>query len=414
MTAIRSSIRIALETLRLNPLRTTLSTLGIIMGAASLAAVLALADGGERLARESIERQGLSSIFLRPQTERIVDGLRLAQTSYPVFTEADAQRLAETLGPRASVLLTNDGTGTIEAPGQRTRAVRIVGRFAVNQQPSVTASSELASGRAMTEADTHGKARVAVINERLAQELTKAGLQGSKPGETLTLGGQTFDVIGVQKSPAGENIFSASVPLEFAEAIMAPAPAARPRALTVTALDVSDVTALKQTVEGYAASQPGWDGRFTVVAYGQERLEQAARGMLIFKMLMGAFTGISLAVGGIGIMNVLLASILERTREIGIRKAVGARRRDVLRQFLVESMTISIAGTAAGVGIGLAFAFIATAIIRAKTGAPMQAAVTWQTLAVTGLAAVGIGLAAGVYPAMRASRLTTIDAIQRE
>src|SRR5688572_33510691 len=100
MSAIRSSIRLALETLRTNPLRTTLSTVGIIMGAASLAAVLALADGGERLARESIERQGLSAIFLRPQTERIVDGLRMAQTSYPIFSDDDAQRLADSLGTR--------------------------------------------------------------------------------------------------------------------------------------------------------------------------------------------------------------------------------------------------------------------------------------------------------------------------
>nr|QMS48148.1 macrolide export ATP-binding/permease protein MacB [uncultured bacterium] len=131
-------------------------------------------------------------------------------------------------------------------------------------------------------------------------------------------------------------------------------------------------------------------------------------------MLMGAFTAISLVVGGIGIMNVLLASILERTREIGIRKAVGARRRDVLWQFLVEAMTISVAGTAAGVALGLATAFVATAIIRARTEAPLYAAVTWQTLAVTTVAAIVVGVAAGIYPAVRASRLTAIDAIQRE
>src|SRR5688500_20177027 len=85
MTAIRSSVRLAFETLRLNPLRTALSTLGIVMGAASLAAVLSLADGSERLARESIEREGLSSIVLRPETDRLVDGLRVPQTNCPSF-----------------------------------------------------------------------------------------------------------------------------------------------------------------------------------------------------------------------------------------------------------------------------------------------------------------------------------------
>nr|MBA3949843.1 hypothetical protein [Acidobacteriota bacterium] len=111
MTALLGSIRIALQTLRLNPLRTTLSTLGIIMGAASLAAVLSLADGGERLAREAIARQGLSSVTLRPQTDRIVDGLRVPQHSWPLFTETHAAQLAEALGPDAGVLLTVEGTG---------------------------------------------------------------------------------------------------------------------------------------------------------------------------------------------------------------------------------------------------------------------------------------------------------------
>ena len=414
MTGIASSIRLALETLRLNPLRTTLSTLGIIMGAASLAAVLSLADGGERLAREAIERQGLSSVLLRPETERIVDGLRLPQSSYPIFTEADAARLAAALPSGTSIALSVEGTGTLDAPGQRTRAVRVVGRLAINYTTTVSAGALIASGRMLTENDMRGNAPVAVVTSRLADELEKAGMSGGKIGDTLTIGGQPFQVVGVQTSQDGETIFTAIVPLALAEAAMTPAPLPRPRGFTLTSANVDDVAALRAEVERFAAAEAPWAGRFTVASYGRERLEQASRGILVFKMLMGAFTAISLVVGGIGIMNVLLASILERTREIGIRKAVGARRRDVLRQFLVESMTISVAGTAAGVALGLTAAFIVTAVIRARTEAPLYAAVTWQTLAVTAVAAVSVGLAAGVYPALRASRLTTIDAIQRE
>lgn len=414
MTAIRSSVRLAFETLRLNPLRTTLSTLGIVMGAASLAAVLALADGSERLARESIEREGLTSIVLRPQTDRLVDGLRVPQTNYPMFTQADAQQLAEALGARASVMLGTEGTGTIDAPGQRTRAVHVIGRFGINQAPSASAAADLAAGRALSEAELRGDARVAVINERLATELDSMGLTGGSVGETLTIGPVAFTVAGVRKSPRTDTIFSVIVPFAHAEAVMVPSAAPRPRLIAVTVADIQQVPALETEVGAFAAARAGWGDKVIVAAHGPQRLEQAARGILIFKMLMGAFTAISLVVGGIGIMNVLLASILERTREIGIRKAVGARRRDVLRQFLVESMTISIAGTGAGVALGLSAAFLTTALIRAKTGVPMQAAITFETLAVTVLAAVGVGLAAGVYPAMRASRLTAIDAIQRE
>jgi putative ABC transport system permease protein len=255
---------------------------------------------------------------------------------------------------------------------------------------------------------------VAVISSTLAEELAKAGAAGGRPGEVLTIADQRFETVGVVKSSANERVFVVFVPLAHAEAAMAAVPARRPRQITLTAPDVDDVAPVREAVERFTASHPGWRDGVTVQSYGRERLEQASRGILVFKLLMGAFTAISLVVGGIGIMNVLLASILERTREIGIRKAVGARRRDVLRQFLVESMTISVTGTAAGVALGLAVAFVTTAVIRARTGAPIQAAVTWQTLVITALAAVGVGLAAGVYPAMRASRLTTIDAIQRE
>jgi putative ABC transport system permease protein len=292
--------------------------------------------------------------------------------------------------------------------------VRVVGRYAINQRPTATAKADLASGRLMTEDEMRDGARVAMITSRFADELTAAGMSGARPGETVTVGGQSFKTVGVVTSPPGDRVFTIVVPFMHASSAMTPAPTPRVRTITVTAADVAEVPAIRKAIEAFAGNQAGWADKFTIVAYGPERLEQAARGILIFKLLMGAFTAISLVVGGIGIMNVLLASILERTREIGIRKAVGARRRDVLRQFMVEALTISVAGTAAGVALGLTTAFVVTAIIRAKTQAPMQAAFTWQTLAVTGIAAISVGLAAGVYPAVRASRLTAIDAIQRD
>jgi putative ABC transport system permease protein len=151
-----------------------------------------------------------------------------------------------------------------------------------------------------------------------------------------------------------------------------------------------------------------------VAATGQQRLEEIERSFLWFKMLMGTFTAIALIVGGIGIMNVLLASVVERTREIGIRKAVGARRRDIRTQFLTESVAISAAGSLLGLIIGLSGAFGMTALMRARTAVPIYAGVSLGTLIASASAALLVGLIFGTYPAFRASRLSPVDAIQRE
>jgi putative ABC transport system permease protein len=195
---------------------------------------------------------------------------------------------------------------------------------------------------------------------------------------------------------------------------MVSSPRPRPRSLALHLADVEAVGDVRDRLQQFVSQQTGWEERVRVSALGKERLEQLAQGILMFKLLMGAFTAISLLVGGVGIMNVLLASILERTREIGVRKAVGARRRDVLWQFLIESVTISAAGTTVGLALGIAGAFGVTAIIRAQTDASMYAAWTWQTGAVAAVAAMTIGMLAGLYPAVRAARLTPLDAIQRE
>jgi putative ABC transport system permease protein len=147
---------------------------------------------------------------------------------------------------------------------------------------------------------------------------------------------------------------------------------------------------------------------------GALRLSQLTRGVLVFKLFMGAIVSISLVVGGIGIMNVLLASVTERTREIGIRKTTGARNRDILRQFLAESVVVSGAGSAIGVVVGLAAAFGFTALIRSMTEMPVYADFTVRTLLVAALVAVAIGLIFGTYPARRAARLSPIDAIRHE
>jgi putative ABC transport system permease protein len=150
------------------------------------------------------------------------------------------------------------------------------------------------------------------------------------------------------------------------------------------------------------------------VMVGLERLHNTEQGMLLTKLILGLLVALILAVGGIGIMNVLLASIAERTREIGIRKAVGARRRDVLLHFLAESLTIATLGSALGAVLGVAVALGATAVFRHLTGAPIAPVFTLTTFALVVLSALVVGVVFGTYPARVAAGLTPVEAIQRE
>jgi putative ABC transport system permease protein len=185
--------------------------------------------------------------------------------------------------------------------------------------------------------------------------------------------------------------------------------------MIVKATRVEDVDSVRARVSGWLERRygPDWSDRVRVGTRA-DRLAQIQEGILVFKLLMGAITGISLLVGGIGIMNVLLASVAERTREIGVRKAAGARRRDILWQFLAESVAITGAGSLLGTVVGLAGAFGVTAVMRARTEATVYAAFTWGTVLVAAAAAVTVGVAFGMYPALRAARLSPIDAIRHE
>ena len=399
----------ALDSLRAHPLRTSLSMLGIVMGAASLAAVLALGDGAQQFAREQVEREGMNLVLAQPITEDVIDGLRVPRPSFPLFTAEDADRVSAAIGPVASVLLQMEGTGLVQQPGQRARAARVRAVLATSGPPTL---SPLADGRTLSADEMKNGEPVAIVSARLYELLARQAAGGV--ARTVTLGSTPHTIVGRLAPFAGEREFLAVVPYGDADRAMVPAQGPRARSLQLRAARVEDVPAAKRAFEDLAAGRDDWRGAVRIEATGAARLQQVAKGILVFKMLMGAFTAISLLVGGIGITNVLLASMLERTREIGIRKAVGARHRDVLLQFLVESVSITTVGALAGAALGMAGAVAVTAIIRASTEVPIFAAMTWQTAAVSAGAAVIVGLLAGTYPALRAARLTPVEAIQRE
>jgi putative ABC transport system permease protein len=264
-------------------------------------------------------------------------------------------------------------------------------------------------------------------------------------GRTVTIGGAPWLVIGVlpplEDTPSECTGKPASTDLRVGNPLgrlVAAAPAAaaattivqlpgRPvvPSLVLTASRVEDVPALRATTERWliarfgrpsgsgATAAGGWRDRVDLASYERES-ESVRQGMLVFRLLMGAITGISLVVGGVGIMNVLLATVTERTREIGISKAVGARRRDVLAQYLAESVAISAMGAVLGTLLGYAVAQIVAAFMRSQATIPVHAGFSAATLLVAVGAPLVVGLTFGMYPALRAARLSPIDAIRHE
>jgi len=259
-----------------------------------------------------------------------------------------------------------------------------------------------------------GSQAVAVVSSRLARELVRREGDAALGG-TFEVGGHPCRVAGVIGGRRGDRVLAAFVPLGVADALMVRSPQPRARMLQVHAAGVEGMSRLKQAIGSWRErARPAWRDTVLLSATGEERLRQASQGILLFKILMGSFTAISLLVGGIGIMNVLLASVAERTREIGIRKAIGASRRLVVAQFLAESVAISTAGSIVGVVLGLGGAAAVTALMRSRTEALIFSAITPGTILVSMAAAVAVGLLFGTYPALRAARLSPVDAIMRE
>jgi len=407
------SIHVGIQTLRANPLRTVLSTLGVVMGAASLVAVLSIGDGAERFARQQIERRGLQTVMIRAQTSDTVDNLQVPRADFPVFTPDDLRDLSAFVPRETEALLMVEGTGTQTVAG-KPRAALVQGLAAGNPRRM---GLNMWAGRAFTADELESGASVAVVGHKLAVEMVSARPTESAVGMDLKLQGHSLRVIGIQDAVVGERLLSVSVPFPMAETLMVPAPTPRARGLALNTAHVEDGRAIKAKAEAWTDRRnPDWRGKnqVTMASTGLDRLLAMNQGILIFKILMGAFTAISLIVGGIGIMNVLLASVAERTKEIGVRKAAGARRRDIIVQFLAESVVISMAGAIIGAILGIAGAYLVTAIMRSQTMAQVYAAVTWQTLAIAMGAAILVGLIFGTYPALKAANLSPVDAMRYE
>lgn len=408
------SILVSTQMLRTNPLRTLLSTVGVTMGVASLVAVLAIGDGIERYARDQIAgTTDLQTVVVGPQLFDRVDGTSIPRTDYPRFSLADGDALSAQVGEIASVAPSLQGGTRVTT---RAGVIRLAQLMATTPAILDRLQLEFAAGRFFTDAEVRSEQPLGILSAGLAEAVAPGVPAAQLLGDSIRLEDRWIRVVGVI-SPGQQGAVSllALVPFTVGDEVLAPSIMPTAPHLLVRAHQLEMVDSVRARAERWLAGRvPEWQTVAKVEYSRGLRMEQAQTAMIIFKLAMGSFAAIALLVGGIGIMNVLLAAVVERTREIGIRKAAGARQFDILAQFLAESIAVSGIGALCGAALGLAGAFGVTALIRSASSATLYAAFSWKSLAAAAIASIVVGLVFGTYPALRAARLSPIEAIRHE
>ncbi len=397
----------AITALKGNLLRTLLTMLGIIIGIASVILIISLGQGTTESINGQLSSFGTNTIFIRPGSNEGRRGPQMSQMDSLKLEDAQALADKTQIQNITAVSAIVSKPTQVSANGQTQNAtVQGVGADYASIQ-----SLEIAQGEFFTKDDELGLSRVAVLGSEIVTDLFG---EGAEPvGETVRIDNRSFRVVGVllQKD---SSVFSnpnkaVYIPIntamkvllgqDYVSSIMLQA--ANPDLVNQT---VNDVTALM--VDRHDITK-GEIRDFTVNS-SQQALATVGSVTGLLTTLLAGIAGISLVVGGIGIMNIMLVTVTERTREIGLLKSIGARNRDILTQFLIEAIVLTLVGGAIGIIIGIALAFLISNVI----GIPFVLSATAILLAVGVSSAVGIVF--GYYPAQRAAKLSPIEALRHE
>jgi putative ABC transport system permease protein len=412
MMRITDAWRLALENLGEHKLRTALTTLGMMFGVGAVIGMLSIGAGAERQALALIERLGVRNVVVRALDFKDEELEELRQKSLGV-SQRDAEAIQEAVpgvefvAPKVEIkpykVLAAGGKTKAEVHGVSHRQAGLVGLA-------------LAEGRFLDRRDERHHAQVAVIGPGVRRDLF-----GAQPavGRDIKVNDVWLEVVGVLASDSlgSSSIGGVQVSSSEREIYLPYTTALRKFELEPLASPLSELVV--RLGEGVPARETGavigtlldrlhGGVRDYEIVVPEALIQQSRETQRLFNLVMGCIAGISLLVGGIGIMNIMLASVLEQTREIGVRRAMGARRRDIRLQFLVTAFTLALLGGLAGVGLGLAMA----RVIAAYADWPTVVA-TWS-IALSLAVSVTVGLVSGMYPAIRAARLDPIEALRYE
>ena len=391
-------------------LRSFLTMLGIVIGVAAVIALMSIGRGAEASIISRIESLGSDLIIIRPGAT-VFGGVRSAIGSATTLTLEDAAAISEQVTYVAAV-----------APSYSRSLQLVVGNQNMNAQVTgVTPEYQWAynlqttAGAFVSEYDYQRGAKIAVLGSNVKETL----FEGVDPiGQQMRMGNNIVRVVGVLESKGammGSSDDAILIPLTAMQQMVAqPRTSQGERVVSSIALTVSDEEQASYVVNETTALLrsrhqlgPGIDDDFNITSM-EEIVSTLSEAVGTMTLLLGAIAAISLLVGGIGVMNIMLVSVLERTREIGIRKALGARERDIWGQFLIEAVFLTFAGGIIGVILGWVVSLVVD-----RMGL-MTTVVTADIVILAVSVSVGIGLFFGFYPAWNASRLNPIDALRSE
>jgi putative ABC transport system permease protein len=411
MNQLLASIGIALRALKVNRARSGLTMLGIIIGVAAVIAMVGVGAGATARIQDQIQSIGSNLIMVLPGSISS-NGVRLGAGAVVTLTQDDAKAIAADCPSVAAVVPTVRGAVQVVF-GNNNWATSAQG---VTPDYTTIRDTSMMYGQFFTTQDVDAAAKTAVLGETVAQNL----FGDSDPtGQVVIIKNVPFTVVGVLspkgQSPTGQDQDDVIL-LPISTAMQKVLGANKANAGAVGSLMVQAVgpAAMDQAIEEMTAllrerhkMLPGMDNDFTIRNLTEVYAAQETSAQ-VMSILLGAIASVSLIVGGIGIMNIMLVSVTERTREIGLRLAVGARTRDILSQFLVEAVTLSVLGGIIGIVVGL------TASVLISHFAQWSTQVSLMSVAMAFLFSALVGVFFGYYPARKAALLDPIDALRYE
>ena len=398
MSTLFYSIAEGFRSLKISPLQTFFSILGIIIGVASLVAILALGDGMESYARGQIaSTTNIQSMQLASVSRLYKNGISYRNPDFPLITYNDKKQIEALFDSTIESYYYFNHAMEIQKISDTLSIVANVSAV----EPDNKKDFKWIYGEINNELIHEGT--MIWVSSAILKQLKEASLDTTE----IKLFGKKSSIRGVFQE---DNISRIVAPISLIPDSLFQID---PPSIVFKVSKVEQVNQVKAKLYEWANTRfPNSHQHIKVNTY-EGRVKQAEQAIMVFKLVMGLITGISVLVGGIGVMNVLLMSIKERTPEIGIRKALGAKRKNIVVQFLAESVTVSIVGSFAGLIFSAIFMEIAIPIIKSLTEIDFPLAWTLSTLITVCIVAIVVGITFGTYPAYKASRLVPIDAIQR-